>query len=168
MLTALVGAGALLLLSAGATKAVDPTRTVGALTALGWAASPAAVRAGAATEAVTGAATLVFGGRVLSGLVGLSYAGFAAFVAVALRSGGPIGSCGCFGRADTLPRRLHVVVDLGLAAAGFAGTVAGVTPLVAAPLPVATGAVALAAGAYVALTAGSTRGPSHEGRVTAG
>jgi hypothetical protein len=165
VLTAVVGAGALLLLAAGASKAVDPARTVGAMHRLGWGASPAAVRAGAVAEAMTGAATLVLGGWVLSGLVGLSYAGFAAFVALALRSGGPIGSCGCFGRADTLPRLLHVVVDVGLAAAGLAGMVAGVTPLVAASLPVAAGAVALAAGAYVALTAGSTRSRSHPGHV---
>lgn len=160
MIAALVGAAALLLLGAGAAKVVEPTRTAGALAALGWPASPALVRAGAAVEAVLGATTLVVGGRILAALVGVSFAGFAVFVVVALRSGRPIGTCGCFGRADTPPRPSHVVVDLVLAAAGLAGAVVAVAPVVDSSVVSAAAAVALAAGAYVLLARTPTAAPA--------
>ena len=38
------------------------------------------------------------------------YAGFTAFVVIALRRGGVLSSCGCFGRADTPPTRAHALV----------------------------------------------------------
>ncbi|HEX6419848.1 MAG TPA: MauE/DoxX family redox-associated membrane protein [Acidimicrobiales bacterium] len=152
-MTALVGAGALLLLAAGALKLVDPSRTAGALAALGWPASPALVRSGALVEAVAGAAALVVGGRVLAALVALSYAGFAAFVVAALRSGTPVGSCGCLGRADTPPRWSHVAVDAALATGALAGVVAGAPPLAGAAPGEIAAAGALAVLAYVALTA---------------
>jgi hypothetical protein len=157
MLTAIVGAGALLLLAAGAAKVVEPTRAAGALAALGWPSSPLLVRAGAAAEAVVGASALVVGGRLPAALVGVSYACFAAFVVVALRSGTPIGSCGCFGAADTLPRRAHVAVDAVLAAAGLVGAVAGVDAVVAATAPVVVAAVVLAGLAWLVLTARPAR-----------
>jgi hypothetical protein len=152
VLTALVGAAGLLLLAAGGAKVVDPTRTVGALTALGLSASPAVVRLGAAGEAVVGAVALVVGGRVPAALVGVSFSAFTVFVAVALRSGRPIGTCGCFGRADTPPRPSHLAVNAVLAGAGLVGAVAGVTPILDASLPEAGAAAALAAGAYLLLT----------------
>ena len=152
MLTALVGAGALLLLGAGGAKVVDPSRTVGALATLGVPVGPVVVRIGALAEAVLGAVALVVGGRLPAALVGASFAAFAAFVAVALRSGRPIGSCGCFGRADTPPRWVHVLVDALLAAAGLAGAVAGADPLLDAPLPTVAAAVVLAGVAYALLT----------------
>ena len=117
MIAGIVGAAALLLVVAGAGKIVDPTRTVGALRALGWPSHPWLVRAGAAGETLLGAATLVYGGRVLPLLVGASYLGFALFVMSALRAGTPVGSCGCFARADTPPSAGHVVLD-GLLAVG--------------------------------------------------
>ena len=51
-------------------------------------------------------------------LVAVSYALFAVVVAAALRSGKPISSCGCFGKVDTPPSALHVV--LNVVAAGVA------------------------------------------------
>ena len=159
MLTALVATGAMLLLAAGAAKAVDPSRTVGALTELGLPVTVTAVRAGGVVEAVIGAATLVVGGRALAGLVGASFAVFAVFVVVALRSGAPIGTCGCFGRADTPPRWGHVALDLVVAAAGLTGLATGVSPVVDASPPVIVAAVALAAAGYLVLTAPSTRPP---------
>jgi len=155
VLTAVVGAAALLLLAAGAAKVADPTRTAGALAAvLGRPvpAAPAVVRAGALAEAALGAATLVAGGRALSALVGLSYVGFAAFVAAALRTGAPVGTCGCFGRPDTPPRPLHVAIDAAFALAGLAGAVAGVDPLLPASPAAIAAAVALAGTGYMALT----------------
>lgn len=152
MLTALVGAAGLLLLGAGGAKVVDPTRTAGALAVMGLPVGPLVVRVGAVGEAVIGAAALVVGGRVPAALVGVSFAAFAAFVAVAMRSGRPIGTCGCFGRADTPPRWSHVAVDLVLAAAGLAGAVVGVGPVLDASLPSAVAAAVLAAGTYLVFT----------------
>jgi hypothetical protein len=159
VLTALLGAGGLLLLAAGAAKVADPTRTVGALRALGWPSSPGLVRVGAGVEAVVGAAALVVGGPVVAVLVAGSYVGFAAFVAAALRAGTPVGSCGCFGRADTPPRPRHVAVDLGLAAGaglaaaagGAGGAGGGGEALVGAGLGAVVVAVVVAGAAYVAL-----------------
>lgn len=152
MLTALVGAAGLLLLGAGGAKVVDPARTVGALGALGLPVSPLAVRLGAVGEAILGAVALVIGGRVAAGLVGASFAAFAVFVVVALRSGRPIGTCGCFGQADTPPQWSHVAVDAAFAVAGAAGAVVGAPPVLDASLPVIVAAVVLATGAYVLLS----------------
>jgi len=152
VIPALVGGAALLLLAAGALKLVDPTRTAGALAARGRPVPPWAVRAGALAEAALGAAVLVAGGHVLPALLAASYAGFAWFVAGALRSGFPVGTCGCFDRPDTPPRPLHVVVDAALALAAAAGAVTGVDPLLDASLAVIAAALAVAMVAYLGLT----------------
>jgi hypothetical protein len=117
---ALVTAGLLVL--AGAQKVLDPTMAVGALRALHLPSSPALVRVGAAAEVVLGVAAIVVGGPVLWWLVAASYLAFTAFVAAALRRGTMLGSCGCFGREETPPHPVHVLLDLGLA--GLAGAVA--------------------------------------------
>lgn len=105
-----------LLVIAGAAKVTDPSRTVVALRQLGWPSSPLLVRAGALGELVLGSATLTFGGPALALLVAASYLGFTVFVATALWSGKPIGSCGCIGgRLDTRPSGLHLVFTLTLA-----------------------------------------------------
>lgn len=152
MLTALVGAAGLLLLGAGAAKVVDPTRTAGALAAVGRPVGPAVVRAGAAAEVVLGAVVVAVGGRLPAALVAASYVAFAGFVALALRLGRPVGTCGCFGRPDTPPRWSHVAVDLALAAAAAGGAVAGVDALAEASPPAIAAALVLAGGAYAALT----------------
>jgi hypothetical protein len=149
---AALGAAALLLLVAGGAKVADPTRTAGALAALGWTVPPAVVRVGAFAEAVLGAAGVVVGGVPVAALVALSYACFAGFVALALRSGTPVGTCGCFGRADTPPRAGHVAANLALAAGATFAAVTDPVPLVDAPLAAWPLAAALAACAYAALT----------------
>jgi hypothetical protein len=157
VLTAGLGAGALVLVVAGAAKVGDPSRTAGALRALGWPSAAGLVRVGAAAELLVGAGALVVGGPVLAGLVAVSYLAFAAFVAAALTSGTPIGSCGCLGRADTPPRPVHVVVDAVLAAGALAAAGSGAAdPLLDARVAELIVAVALAAAAVAALT----RGPS--------
>ena len=50
-------------------------------------------------------------------LVAASYLCFSGVVAYARRRGGPLATCGCFGRPDTPPTALHLVLDLVLAAA---------------------------------------------------
>jgi hypothetical protein len=119
---------ALLLAVAGAAKVIDPTTTVGALRKLGLPAPATAVRVGGAVEVVLAVGAVLTGAPVLAGLVAVSYLLFTAFVLVALGRGLPIGSCGCFGKVDTPPSIVHVVLDLafaGVAAtAAFVGDVA--------------------------------------------
>ena len=122
-------AACLLLVAAGAAKAVRPGDTARGLAAtvpLPVAVLGPLVRVGSVVEAVIGVAGLLRPGPVTAGLVACSYAAFAAFVAVVLMRGGPLASCGCFSRPDTPATRLHVVVDLVLAAA--AATVAATGP----------------------------------------
>jgi hypothetical protein len=124
---------AVLLAAGGAAKAVRPRDTAQALTAVGMRfpqllPARVAVRVGGTLEAAIGVAALLVGGPVLCALVAASYAAFAAFVVVALRTGAPISSCGCFGKVDTPPSIVHVVLDVAFAgvaaAAAFTGAVA--------------------------------------------
>jgi hypothetical protein len=123
-------ASALIVLG-GAFKAIDPADTAHALRALGLPHAALVVRAGGAAEVVIGVGALMVGGPVFAALVAFSYLAFAAFVVFALRSGSPISSCGCFGRVDTPPSLVHVVIDL--LAAGVAATVALAGDAVAVP-----------------------------------
>src|SRR3954465_11961675 len=114
-----------LLAVAGAPKTLDPTNTVGALRSVGLRVPPFTVRLFGAVETALGIATLVTGARPLAVLVALSYAGFSAFILVALSKGGAVSSCGCVGRADTPPPRSHVGVTSGLAIACAAAALTG-------------------------------------------
>jgi hypothetical protein len=152
VLTAVLGAGALVLLVAGAAKVADPSRTAGALRGLGWPSSSVLVRVGAGVELLVGAGALVFGGPVLAGLVAVSYLAFALFVATALTSGTPIGTCGCLGRADTPPSALHVVVDAALAAGALAAAATSADPLLDAGVTELIAALALTAAVVGVLT----------------
>lgn len=129
MIAGVLGGAALLLVVAGAAKVVDPSRTVGALRAVGWPAGGLLVRVGAGVELVLGAGALVWSARPLGMMVGASYLGFAVFVLGALRAGAPVGTCGCFGQADTPPRASHVVVDALLAAGAIGAAVSGAPAL---------------------------------------
>jgi hypothetical protein len=125
---------AALLALGGAAKAVQPSDTAGALRTLGLPGSTLLVRAGGIVELVIGIGALVYGSRPFTALVAVSYAGFAAFVALALRRGAPISSCGCFGKADTPPSVTHIVVNgaAALAAIGVAiDPVGGITDVMA-------------------------------------
>ena len=117
---------AALLALGGASKALQPADTVGALRGLGLPDSGALVRAGGVTELVIGVGALVTGARPFAVLVAVSYAAFAAFVALALRRGAPISSCGCFGKADTPPSRTHIFVDV---AAALVATAVAIDPV---------------------------------------
>jgi len=108
-------AGAALLALAGALKLLDPTMTVGALHRLGLPSGPLLVRSGAGAELALGVLAIVVGGGIWW-LVAASYLAFSVFVGLALGRRSPIGSCGCFGRADTPPRPRHLVLNLLLAA----------------------------------------------------
>jgi len=107
-----------LLVAAGASKAVRPgdtARAVADTVPLPLAVLAPAVRVGAGVEALVGLSGLAYPSTVTAGLVAVSYLAFAGFVTVVLVRGGPLASCGCFGRPDTPATRLHVVADLVLA-----------------------------------------------------
>lgn len=117
-------AGALIVLG-GAFKAIDPADTAYALREMGLPHATLLVRAGGVAEVVIGLGALVLGGPVFAALVALSYLAFAGFVVLALRSGSPISSCGCFGKVDTPPSPIHLVIDLLAAGVAVAVAVAG-------------------------------------------
>ena len=150
-LTAPALVAAALLALAGAQKLLDPTMTVGALRSLRLPASSLLVRVGSAAELALGIAAITVGGTIVWGLVALSYLAFAAFVLAALRSGTMIGSCGCFGRDETPPHPLHLVLDLGLAAVAGAMAVTDPTPPLEALADHPADAVAIVAAAVLAL-----------------
>lgn len=121
---------AVLLAGGGGAKAFRPRDTAQALVAVGIRfprvlPARAVVRVGGAIEAVIGVAALVVGGPLLCALVAASYVAFAAFVGVALRTGAPISSCGCFGKIDTPPSIVHVVLDLAFAGVAVGAVLTG-------------------------------------------
>lgn len=113
-----------LLCVAGVAKLVDPTMTVGALDRMGVHVSPSVVRFGGGVEGLLGAAAAVTGFGVLAVLVAVSYGVFAVYVVVAFVRGELLGSCGCFGRADTPPSIVHLLVDV-VAIVGAVGVARG-------------------------------------------
>ena len=104
---------ALLLTVAGALKAFDPVMTTGALHRAGMPVPAPVVRVGGVVEVVVGVAAIATGSAVAAALVAVSFLLFTGFVVLALVRHLPIGSCGCFGKVDTPPSPIHVVVNLG-------------------------------------------------------
>ncbi len=153
-------AAAALLVAAGGAKLIDPQPLVRALRSVGVPVTGPLVRVGAAVELLLGLLAAATGSRPFALGVALSYAGFTAFVLVALRRGGVLASCGCFGKADTPPTRTHVAVTAGLAAVAAAVAVRPLgalpellssQPGAGVPLLVATAAVAVTAYLVLAL-----------------
>lgn len=113
-------AACILLVVAGASKVVRPTDTARAVAAIApfpLGALRLLVRVGAALEVAIGLGGLLYPSLVTASLVALSYALFGGFVVAVIVRGGPLASCGCFGKPDTPATRVHVVVNVGLAAA---------------------------------------------------
>jgi hypothetical protein len=150
-----------LLAGAGALKAWQPGDTANALRAVGvrlsYTSSRVVVRGFGAAETVLAVVALLTGNVVVCALVAASYLVFTGFVVVALRRGTAIASCGCFGKVDTPPSAVHVVLDLlfaGVAAtAAFTGDVALPDVLRAQPLAGVPFVVLLAVGAYLVFLA---------------
>ena len=139
-------AAAVLLVVAGAPKVLDSGDLHRAVRSVGLPVGREAVRAFALAEVVVGVAALAAPGPVTAGLLAVLYAGFTAFVVVALRRGGVVSSCGCFGKADTPPTVAHAVVTGGAALVGLAvATVVPGSPWSGVGAGWAAGAVALVA-----------------------
>lgn len=113
-------AAAGLLVVAGAPKVLDPGDLHRAVRSVGMPVGRGAVRLFAAAEVVLGLLALALPSRLTAAAVGVLYAGFTAFVVVALRRGGVLSSCGCFGKADTPPTRGHALLTGAAAVVGFA------------------------------------------------
>ena len=105
-------AAAVLLVVAGVLKARRPRDTARALTLLGLPVRDWTVRLIGAAEVALGAAALTVDAWPVAALVAAAYAAFAGVVALALVRGGPLSSCGCFGRPDTPPTRLHLALNV--------------------------------------------------------
>lgn len=143
LLTPAFLAAAGLLAVAGLAKLARPAGTSRALRAQGLPARWGLVRfLGAAEIAVAAAALLEL--RFGAALLAVTYAGFTAFVGVALVRGRPLSSCGCFAEPDVPPTPVHLVVTAALAASAAvvgAGSGAGLPALLAGPVLPAAGAV---------------------------
>ncbi|WP_432496880.1 MauE/DoxX family redox-associated membrane protein [Kineococcus gypseus] len=145
-------AGCALLLVAGVAKLRRPDGTARALRAQHLPAGTGAVRLLGAGEVALALAALA-GAPGAAWAVAAAYAGFTAFVVVALVRDAPLSSCGCFGEPDLPPTRTHVVVtallaaaSAGTAVAGTAGGAAtGAAGLLAAGAPAAAAAAGLTA-----------------------
>jgi hypothetical protein len=103
-------AAAGLLVVAGVPKLTDPLPLVRALRAAGLPVPRLLVRVFALAEVAIGVWAVVAPGRVGSGMVAAAYLAFTLFVARVLARGGVLGSCGCFGKADTPATRTHLVL----------------------------------------------------------
>jgi hypothetical protein len=162
-----LAAAAALLLVTGTFKLARPAATAGAMGGMGLPGSVAAARLLGAAEVAVGAAALTLDHALAAGAVAVLYAGFAAFVAAAIRRGGMLQTCGCFGALEVPPTTTHLAFDLVATvlagAAAIAGTpslwsAAGVEPADGAVLVVVTViAAGLAVAVLTALPLASTR-----------
>jgi hypothetical protein len=112
-------ASVLLLGTAGVAKLLRPVDTANALRAAGLPSGRTLVRVGALGEVAVAVAALVVPGRLTGAMVAAAYSGFAVFVAVALRHGWVLASCGCFGRPDTRATVAHAALNAGAAASAL-------------------------------------------------
>lgn len=151
-------AAAGLLALAGVLKLARPEGTRQALRTQGLPDAPVLVRLLGAVEVVVAVAALA-GTAVGAAALALAYAGFTAFVALALVRGRPLTSCGCFAEPDLPPTWAHPVVTAALAVAGAlaaTGRAAGLPQVLDAgagtALAALAGAVLVGALARVVLT----------------
>lgn len=135
-------AAALLLGVAGVLKVTTPGPTRIALRHAGLPDSALAARAIGTGELLVTAYVIGWGGRLGAALLAGAYLGFAAFSARVITATRGRASCGCFGASDAPLTKLHVRVDLAIAAVALVAVadpvpglaaVAGDTPLAGVP-----------------------------------
>jgi hypothetical protein len=121
--------GCVLLIGAGAGKAVRPDDTARALLpvvpirlrpVLDFRVLRTLIRLLAVGEVAIGALGLLLLRPVTGALVGGSYIAFAGVIAYARAHGGALASCGCFGTPDTPATYLHIAIDLVIGGAAVA------------------------------------------------
>ncbi|MGA2303557.1 MAG: MauE/DoxX family redox-associated membrane protein [Acidimicrobiales bacterium] len=121
--------GCVLLVGAGAIKAVRPDDTARALLpivptrlrpVLPFRVLRTLIRLLAGVEVGVGALGLLLPRPLTGALVGVSYFAFAGLMAYARSQGGALASCGCFGTPDTPATYLHVGLDLVIGGAAAA------------------------------------------------
>lgn len=128
-LTGPVLVAAVLLAAAAPAKWRRPADTVSALRAARLPGSRPLVRLLALAELLLAALVVLAPSTPVLALLALAYAGFGGFVLLALRAGTPLTSCGCFGRPDTPPTRVHLAVVLAAAGAAAGAAVTGAASL---------------------------------------
>jgi hypothetical protein len=128
-LTGPVLAAAALLALAAPGKLRRPASTANALAQLGLPRSTGLVRLLGVGELVLAAAVWLRPTALVLAALAVAYLAFAGFVAVALRSGTSLSSCGCFGRPDTPPTVVHLVVVAAAALVAGAAAVTGTASL---------------------------------------
>ncbi|HJQ95817.1 MAG TPA: MauE/DoxX family redox-associated membrane protein [Acidimicrobiia bacterium] len=111
---------AALLVWSGIRKLADPDPTSGALRAAALPSSRLAVFGLGAVEIVVGATAMLAANPLAAWALGLVYAGFAGFIALAMNRRLPIASCGCFGKTDTPPTWIHLAINLAAVAGALA------------------------------------------------
>lgn len=104
------------LLVAGAAKLAQPSATATALRAIRVPSPMLSTRVLGAAELALTIAAIATGAPLLWAGIALAYAGFTVFILWALRDGGIVGSCGCFGREDTPPTPGHAGFNAAAAA----------------------------------------------------
>jgi len=117
-------ASALLTLAGGA-KLARPESTIGALKSIGLPGTRLIAQMLGLVEVGIGSIALIVGGLIPSIAVALSYAGFAGFIVMALRKGGAVSSCGCFGTEDNPPTVGHLVLNVAAAVVGVGAAIGG-------------------------------------------
>ena len=109
-------AATVVLALAGVAKVTDPVGTRVALRTVGLPSTPLVARIIGLGEIAVAAAVLAVGGVLPAVAVSAAYVGFAAFAEVLRRRSRGRADCGCFGRASAPASRIHVYVNLVLAA----------------------------------------------------
>ncbi len=107
----------------GVAKLGSPQATQRALRSSRLPSSRLAVSCLAVAEVALAAAAVATGSWTAATAVAVIYLAYAVFVATARYRGGPETNCGCFGKGETPPTLLHIVINLVFAAAaGLAAT----------------------------------------------
>jgi hypothetical protein len=113
-------AAVLVLGAAGALKVARPDAARVALRAAGLPSSAWAVRVLGVGELAIALWAVGWGGRGAAAAVAVAYLGFAGFAELVRRRSRGKASCGCFGSSGAPLSRLHVVVDVVVAAVAVA------------------------------------------------
>ncbi|MCU1499158.1 MAG: hypothetical protein JWM47_3111 [Acidimicrobiales bacterium] len=124
-------AAAILLGAAGVLKVTRPDPTRVALRTAGLPATGLVARLIGLAEIAVAFSVLAVGGRWPAALLAGAYLAFAGFSVVVMARTAGRAPCGCFGASDAPLTRLHVAVDLVIAAVALAAVIDPVPGVVA-------------------------------------